>query len=35
VFDVTEGGRALVFTTHEPDVAERCDRVLTLTRPSA
>jgi putative ABC transport system ATP-binding protein len=34
LFEVTRAGGALVIATHDPDVAGRCDRVLTLTRPA-
>jgi putative ABC transport system ATP-binding protein len=34
LFEVTAAGGALVLATHDPDVAERCDRILTLTRPA-
>ena len=42
IFDVVTGGGALVVATHDPEVAERCDRILDLhstwapgTRPAA
>ena len=31
MFDVVEGGGALVLATHHPDVAERCGRVIDLS----
>lgn len=30
LFEVAELGRALILTTHDPEVAQRCDRVLHL-----
>ncbi len=33
MFDVPAGGGALVLATHDPEVAERCDRILDL-RPA-
>jgi putative ABC transport system ATP-binding protein len=30
LFEVATGGGALVLATHDPEVAERCDRVLDL-----
>lgn len=35
MFDVAAGGGALVLATHDPEVAERCDRVIDLSAPSA
>lgn len=32
LFEVATGGGALVLATHDPEVAERCDRVLDLGR---
>jgi putative ABC transport system ATP-binding protein len=34
IFDVTEGGGSLVLATHDPEVAERCGRVLDLSGQS-
>jgi putative ABC transport system ATP-binding protein len=34
IFDVVEGGCALVLATHDPEVAERCDAVLDLSTAS-
>lgn len=34
MFDVADGGGALVLATHDPEVAERCDQVLDLTDAS-
>jgi putative ABC transport system ATP-binding protein len=31
MFEVAEGGGALVLATHDPEVAERCDRVIDLS----
>ena len=33
IFDVVTVGGALVVATHDPEVAERCDRILDL-RPA-
>jgi putative ABC transport system ATP-binding protein len=30
IFDVAANGGALVIATHDPEVAERCDRTLDL-----
>jgi putative ABC transport system ATP-binding protein len=35
IFDVPEGGGSLVLATHDPEVAERCGRVLDLSVESA
>jgi putative ABC transport system ATP-binding protein len=35
IFDVPEGGGSLVLATHDPEVAERCGRVLDLSLQSA
>jgi putative ABC transport system ATP-binding protein len=32
LFDVTHTGAALLIATHDPEVAERCDRVVSLAR---
>ena len=31
IFEVVDGGSALVLATHDPEVAERCDQVLDLS----
>ena len=31
IFEVVDGGSALVLATHDPEVAERCDQVLNLS----
>jgi putative ABC transport system ATP-binding protein len=33
LFDVVHAGGALVLATHDPEVAERCDRIISLTEP--
>jgi putative ABC transport system ATP-binding protein len=33
LFDVVHAGGALVLATHDPEVAERCDRIVSLTGP--
>jgi putative ABC transport system ATP-binding protein len=35
IFDVPESGGSLVLATHDPEVAERCGRVLDLSSQSA
>jgi putative ABC transport system ATP-binding protein len=35
IFDVPEGGGSLVLATHDPEIAERCGRVLDLSPQSA
>jgi predicted ABC-type transport system involved in lysophospholipase L1 biosynthesis ATPase subunit len=32
MFAVAAGGGAIVLATHDPEVAARCDRVLSLAR---
>lgn len=34
LFDVTHRGGALVIATHDPEVAERCDRVISMVGPA-
>jgi putative ABC transport system ATP-binding protein len=34
IFDVPARGGALVLATHDPEVAERCDRALDLRQPA-
>jgi putative ABC transport system ATP-binding protein len=35
MFEVPEGGGALILATHDPEVAERCDRILDLSHEIA